>query len=106
MGLALAANSGGINEPKFSAVATDDLIHGIARGSGNGRNDGALASGEPIQQRGLAHVGVTDDRNFNLSRWLLVVGRWRFLVRRGPIIYHGRRRLERACPGTGSLASR
>ncbi len=61
LGLALAADSGGVDEAVGLAVALDQFIDGIARGSGDGRDDGAAGSGQRVQQRRLADVGAADD---------------------------------------------
>ena len=48
---------------KRFAVVLDDLVDRVARGPGNGRDDRSLGSGQPVQQRGFAHVGVPNDRD-------------------------------------------
>ena len=46
MSLAFAANAGSIDKAKALAVALDDFVDRIARGAGNGRDDGAVRTGE------------------------------------------------------------
>ncbi len=41
------------------ALQGDEFLDGVARGAGVGGDDGAVAAGEKIQQRGLADVGGT-----------------------------------------------
>ncbi len=75
VGLAFAANAGGINKAEALTIALDDFIHGIAGGAGNRRDDGTARAGKPVQQRGLADIGMADDGDFGFRRWSLVVGR-------------------------------
>ena len=48
LGLALAADSGGVDEAVGLAVPLDEFVDRIASGSGNGGNDGASGPGERI----------------------------------------------------------
>ena len=68
VGLALAANAGGIDEAEALAVVLDDLVNRVPRGAGDGRDNGSLGSGQPVQQSGFAHVGMPDDRNLGFVR--------------------------------------
>src|SRR5579864_7838039 len=43
----------------------DDLVDRIPGGAGNGRDDRAIGPGELVEQRGLAHVGMADDGDFD-----------------------------------------
>ena len=76
-GLALAADAGGIDEDVLRAVVRDGLVHGIARGAGDGRNDGPLLAGERVEQGRFADVGPADDGDLDSrrSRWLFGTGR-------------------------------
>ena len=59
--LPLAADAGGIDEGELDAVAGDGLVDGVARGAGDGRDDGALLSGESVEEGRFAHVRTADD---------------------------------------------
>ena len=61
MRLALAPDSGSVNEAELCTLKLDDFVHRIASGSGDGRDDGAGGAGEGVEQRGLAHVGAAND---------------------------------------------
>ncbi len=65
LGLALAADAGGVDEDVFHAVMQQALIHGIARGAGHRRDDGPLLAHQRIQQRGFADVRAANDRHFD-----------------------------------------
>ena len=43
------------------AVALDDRVDGVARGSGNVGHDGAVGAQDAVEQRGLTGVGAADD---------------------------------------------
>src|ERR1700683_999411 len=86
MSLAFAANSGGVDEAEAASIVLNNFVDCIARGAGNGRNNGGVGSREAIQQRRLPDVGMADDGDFGFvdgrivgGRWPLVVGRWRFI---------------------------
>ena len=49
-GLALAANAGGIDEAVLLAVAFEDLVDRIARGTGNRRDNRTTSAGQRVQQ--------------------------------------------------------
>ena len=55
------AQTSGIDELHRIALQRDGLLDGVARGAGVGGDDGAVAAGEEIQQRGLADVGGAGD---------------------------------------------
>ena len=89
MGLALAADAGGVDEAQALAFVLDDFVDGVARGACNGRNDGPRSSGKRIEQRRFADVGTADDRDRSLMlfkfamgamEWA-VIGRWRIYQR-------------------------
>ena len=61
----LSADAGRVDEAEAPAAMLNNFIHRIARCARNGRDDGAGHAREPVQQRGLADVGVADDRNFD-----------------------------------------
>jgi len=65
-GLALATDSGGVDETEVVRAAGDDLVHSVAGGAGDGRDDGARAAGEGVEQGGLADVGTADDGDAGL----------------------------------------
>ncbi len=67
-GLALAANSSGIDEAVSLAAVLDKFIDRVARCSGNWRDDGAASPGKRVQQRGLADVGAADDGDLGKLR--------------------------------------
>ena len=73
VGLALAADAGGVNEAEVVIVAGDELIDGIARGAGDGRHDGAVSPGEGVEQRGFADVGAADDRDLCFAGFVFAV---------------------------------
>ena len=84
MGLALAANAGRIHKAELAAFEFDDLVHGVAGGAGDGRDDGSGCARERVQQRGLAHVGPADDGHRGFVLLELAVGavqRTQLLVR-------------------------
>ena len=54
-------DAGGVDETEVVTGAGDDLIHSVAGGAGDGRDDGARAAGEGVEQRRFADVGTTDD---------------------------------------------
>ncbi len=62
-GLALAANTGGVDEAIAEAVALQNFVDGIAGGAGDRRDNRPRRSRQRIQQRRLAHVGPADDRH-------------------------------------------
>ena len=64
VGLALAADAGGVDEAEVVLAAGDDFVDGVAGGSGDGRDDGAVGSGEGVEQGGFAYVGAADDGDF------------------------------------------
>ncbi|MCY1238188.1 hypothetical protein D9M72_509130 [compost metagenome] len=52
------AQAGGVDDMQRDAVDLDGLAHAVARGAGDGRDDGQLRAGQRVQQRRLAHVGL------------------------------------------------
>ena len=50
MGLALAADAGGVDQAHALAFMLDDLVDGVAGGAGDGGNDSAAAAGEGVEQ--------------------------------------------------------
>jgi len=60
-GLALATDSSGVDETEVVRAASDDFVDCVAGGAGDGRDDGARAAGEGVEQRRLADVGTADD---------------------------------------------
>ena len=65
-GLALATDSGGVDETEVVRAASDDLVYGVAGGAGDGRDNGARAAGEGVEKRGFADVGAADDGDLGL----------------------------------------
>ena len=63
VGLAFAADAGGIDKSEGFAVVLDNFIDRVTRGPRDRRDDGPLGAGQPVQQRGFAHVGMSDDRH-------------------------------------------
>ena len=61
LGLALATDSGRVDETEVVRAAGDDLVDGVAGGAGDGRDNGARRAGEGVEQGGLAYVGTADD---------------------------------------------
>ena len=61
LGLALATDSGRVDETEVVRAAGDDLVDGVAGGAGDGRDDGARRAGEGVEQRRFADVGTADD---------------------------------------------
>ena len=88
LGLALATDSGSVDEAIGLAIALHQFINRIARGSRDRRDNGATSSGERIQQRGLADIRTADDRDLGLERRRIFV--FLLTVRRC------------ACPSAGS----
>ena len=80
-----------VSTKMYSVPSCDHgLVHRIARGAGDRRDDGALLAGERVEQRRFAHVGPADDRDLDARR-----GR-RFFHRRlaareafGHVVEHG-----------------
>ena len=67
VGLALAADAGGVDEAEVVAAAGDDFVDGVAGGAGDGGDDGAVGSGEGVEQGGFADVGAADDGDLGLA---------------------------------------
>ena len=76
LGLALAADARRVDEDILRALMHDRLVHRVARGAGDRRNDGPLLAGERVQQRRFADVRPADDRHLDSRRG------WRFFCRR------------------------
>ena len=74
VGLALAADAGGVNKAELAALEFDDLVDRVAGGAGDGRDDGAGGAGEGIEQRGFADVGPADDGDRGFVLLELAVG--------------------------------
>src|SRR6185437_15196076 len=74
VGLAFAADAGGVDDAELLTVVVNDFIHGIAGCTRNGRNDGACGSSKRVQQSGLAHVGPPDDGEARLVLAKFAVG--------------------------------
>jgi len=66
LGLALATDSGRVDETEVVRAAGDDLVHSIAGGAGDGRDDGARGAGEGVEQGGFADVGTANDGDLGL----------------------------------------
>jgi hypothetical protein len=60
-GLALAADAGGVDEAEVVAGAGDDFVDSIPSCTGYRTDDGAVGSGEGVEQGGFADVGAADD---------------------------------------------
>ena len=56
-------------------MRTNGLIHRIASGAGDGRNDGAIFARERVEQRRFANVRPSDDGNFDGLRLHGLLGR-------------------------------
>ncbi len=68
LGLALAADAGGVDKAVVVALALDHFVHGIARGAcDRARRWRGWSSGKRVQQRALAHVGAADDGDLGLA---------------------------------------
>src|SRR6185437_14943485 len=52
------AQSGGVDEFEWNAVEGDALAYGVARGAWGGRDDGALALNQAIEERAFAGIGA------------------------------------------------
>ena len=74
VGLALAADAGGVDKAQLLALELDDLVDRVAGGAGDGRDDGAGGSGEGVEQRGFADVGAADDGDRGFVLLELAVG--------------------------------
>src|SRR5215472_11785956 len=72
LGLTFAPDTGRINETNVVSVASDELVYGISGRARGRRDDGTLAPCEPVQQSGLAHIGVADDCNLDLRAFCLL----------------------------------
>ncbi len=83
--LAFAATAGGVDEAEAAPVVLHDFVDSVARSAGDGRDDGSVGSGEAVQQRRLAHVGVADDGDFGFVKWGILFGRWKLGVRVGQL---------------------
>ena len=59
--LAFAADAGGVDEAKRLAVVLDDFVDGIARGAGDRARRWRGRTGQAVQQRRFADVGMPDD---------------------------------------------
>ena len=61
LGLALATDTGGVDETEVVRAAGDDFVDCVAGGAGDGRYDGARAASKCVEQRGFADVGTAND---------------------------------------------
>jgi hypothetical protein len=52
------AQAGGVADVQRHAVDLDVAAQGVARGAGDGGDDGQLGAGQRIEQRALAHIGL------------------------------------------------
>ena len=66
VGLALAADAGGVDEAEVVAGEGDDLIDRIPSCPCYWTDDGAVGSSERVEQRGFADVGTADDGDLGL----------------------------------------
>ena len=62
-----ATDSGRIDQKKSLALVIERRIDRIARGAGRRIDDRALDAREPIEQRRLADVGTSDQRDFQIG---------------------------------------
>src|ERR1039458_6145884 len=74
LGLALAADAGGVDETEVVAGAGDDFIYSIPSCTGYRTDDGAVGAGEGVEQGGLADVGTADDGDFGFVGFEGAVG--------------------------------
>src|SRR4029077_5948689 len=61
VGLALAANAGGVDEAINAAVPTDFDIYGVHGCARHGRDDGAFFANHAIEQGGFADIGASNN---------------------------------------------
>ena len=61
MDLGLLAHARGVDELDGKALPLDHRVDGVARGTGDVGDDGALLVGEAVGEARLAHVGTADD---------------------------------------------
>ena len=57
------ADAGGVDEAPGAAAELDQLVDRVDGGAGDVVDDDALVAGELVEQRGLADVGLADDRD-------------------------------------------
>src|ERR1035437_1064578 len=74
--LALAADARRVDQDILRALVDHGLVHRIARGSGDGRNNRPLFTGERVEQGRFAHIRPADDGHLDAGRG------WRILHRR------------------------
>ena len=70
--LGASSHARGVDEADGAGLGLDDGVDGVARGSGHVVDDRVLAAGQPVEQRGLPHVGSTDDGHRDLVGVALV----------------------------------
>ena len=73
LGLALASNACRVDKPEAMTIALHYLIHRIASGSRNWRNNRPIAPRQRIQQSALAHIRPSDNRNLRLPQHMLAM---------------------------------
>ena len=78
--LALAADSGGIDETIGQAITLHELIDRIASGARNWRDNCPRRSGQRVQQGRLADIGPANDRDLGLARLSVFVRAFLFGV--------------------------
>ncbi len=89
VGLAFAANAGGVDEAEGLSVTFDDFVDRVAGGAGDGGDDSARGAGQVIQERGFAYVGVADDGDFGFGCRLLIFDHFFAFLARGRFILAG-----------------
>ena len=69
------AQAGGVHHMHRHAFNLNGLLHFVARGAGNGRDDGQLGPGQRVEQGRLASVGLPGNHHFNaLAQQRTLVG--------------------------------
>ena len=63
--LALAADTGGVNKGIMLFAADDLAVDGVTGGAGYTADNDPLLAGDPVDQAGLAGVGLADDGNLD-----------------------------------------
>src|SRR5258708_10505096 len=84
VGLALAADSGGINKAKRFTITCNEFVHRISSSARDRRDNRAFCASELVEKSGFADVGMADDGDFDFRR-SLVVGRWQFVGLRSSV---------------------
>ena len=68
LGLALTADARSVHKSYSHAFMLDNAVDGVSRRTRDRRNHRPLLAHQPIEQRGLPDIRMTDDRDANFTR--------------------------------------